>query len=51
MSLIDETKALEIAEDHIRKLMTFRKEPVEDTSNLDCYEIDDFSDYHIFLVL
>ena len=45
---IGETKAEEIAEDHIRKMMTFRMEPVEDTSRLSCYGIDDFSDYHVF---
>ena len=48
MSLVDERKAEEIAEDHIRKMMTFRMEPVTDTSNLSCPDIDDFSDYHVF---
>ncbi len=48
MSQIDKTKAEEIVGDHIRKMMTFRMEQVEDTSNLSCYDIDDFSDYHVF---
>ena len=34
MAPIDKAKAEEIAEDHIRKMMTFRRELVEDTSNL-----------------
>ena len=48
MSPIDKTKAEEIAEDHIRKMYTFRMELVEDTSALSCPDIDDFSDYHVF---
>ncbi len=48
MSQIDKTKAEEIVGDHIRKMMTFRMEQVEDTSNLSCYDIDDFFDYYIF---
>ena len=48
MSPIDKTKAEEIAEDYIMKMMTFRMEPVEDTSKLSCSDIDDFFDYHVF---
>ena len=48
MSRIDKSKAEEIAEDHIRKMYTFRLETIEDTSNLTCYDISDFSDYYVF---
>ena len=47
MSPIDKAKAKEIVEDYIRREM-FKMEPVEDTSNLFCYGITDFSEYHVF---
>ena len=47
MSPIDKAKAKEIAEDYIRREM-FNIEPVENTSNLFCYGITDFSEYHVF---
>ena len=48
MAQIDELKACEIAEDHIRQMMTFRMEPVTDTSKLECSDIDDFAEYYVF---
>ena len=47
MSPVDKAKAKEIAEDYVGKVI-FKMEPVEDTSNLFCYGITDFSEYHIF---
>lgn len=48
MPSINETKAEEIAKDHIRKMITFRMEKVVDTSGLSCSDSDNFSDYHVF---
>ena len=47
MSPIDKAKAKELAENYIMKVM-LNLEPVEDTSNLLCYGITDFSEYHVF---